>query len=163
MPRLQGCEEAGGVLCYNSQMMNKEERHVMWERRQAELWDRIFQVTQDVVVLSETLSSGAGLKKVRDKLLDSALAVGEELVHANAADTSGGFEKYLDKAKIRSIETDYWLRLIYVIEQASDVQRDLSSIISQYSAIIMLLQKFIKHAHDKESVVNKHAKGPWVS
>ncbi len=27
----------------------------MWERRQAELWDRIFQVTQDVVTLAETL------------------------------------------------------------------------------------------------------------
>jgi len=143
--------------------MSKEEHYVMWERRQAELWDRIFQVTQDVVVLSETLSEGVGLMRVRDNLLDSALAVGAELVYANSSDEADDFKEHIVKARKKAIETDYWLRLIYVLQQAGDVQRDLSSVITQYSAIIMLLQKFIKHAHDEKSVVNRHAKGLWVS
>jgi hypothetical protein len=40
--------------------MDPSDQHISWEHRQAELWDRIFQVTQDVVTLADSMSDDAG-------------------------------------------------------------------------------------------------------
>ncbi len=144
-------------------MKSNSERHVIWERRQTELWDRVFQVTQDVVTLVETIEGSAGISAVRDELVKAAMAVGAELVRANASDSAGSFEGHVKKARLRAVEADYWLRLIYVLRQEEDVQRDLSGVISQYSAIVTLLQKFVSHVELEPSVVGRHAKGPLVN
>lgn len=135
----------------------------MWERRQAELWDRIFQVTQDVVTLAESLRGSPGMRELRGALLKCAMVVGAELVRANAADTPIDFERCVREARLKAIEADYWLRLVYVIERKEAVQRDLSSIIAQYAAIIGLLQRFIRHTHGEVNVLRRHGKGPLVS
>jgi len=137
--------------------VNSAERNqqVMWERRQAEIWDRIFQVTQDVVTLAESLDDSVGQNVVRQELIKSAMAVGAQLVRANAATESSIFQRYVKEARMKAIEADYWLRLIYVLQQREEVQQDLSSVISQYASIITMLQKFMRQPH----VV----KGPRVS
>ncbi|MFH1354115.1 MAG: four helix bundle protein [bacterium] len=140
-----------------------EETHVVWERRQAELWDRIFQVTQDVITVAETLSDTVGYAVVRQELVRAATAVGVELVRANAADSAGEFERHVKEARIRAIESDYWLRLVYVLQQQEDVQRDLSSVISQYTAIITLLQRFLTHTQGEPDVLFRHTKGPRIN
>lgn len=139
------------------------ERHVIWERRQTELWDRVFQVTQDVVTLAETVEGSAGISVVRDELVRAAMAVGAELVRANASDSAGDFEEHVKGARLKAVEADYWLRLIYVLQQEEEIQRDLSGVISQYSAIVTLLQKFVRHTQNEPSVVKRHAKGPRVN
>ena len=143
--------------------MNGEEQHVVWERRQAEIWDRIFQATSDVVVVADTLDGSVGQKQLREQLVKVAMGVGAELVRANASNSAGEFERYVDEARMKAIETDYWLRLMYVLQQKDDVQRDLSSVITQYAAIINLLNKFMKHARGEPDVVAKHTKGPKVN
>lgn len=144
-------------------MVDKEEAHVVWERRQVELWDRVFQVTQDVVTLVETLDDSVGYKVVRQELVRSATAVGAQLVRANASDSAGEFEHHVKEARLMAIETDYWLRLVYVLQRQEDVQRDLSSVISQYSAIITLLQRFLTHTQGEPDVISRHTKGPRIS
>jgi four helix bundle protein len=144
-------------------METNSERHAIWERRQTELWDRVFQVTQDVVTLVETIEGSAGISAVRDELVRASMAVGAELVRANASDSAGTFEKHVKGARLKAVEADYWLRLIYVLQQEENVQRDLSGVISQYSAIVTLLQKFIRHTQTEPSVVKRHTKGPWVN
>ena len=140
-----------------------EETHVAWERRQAELWDRVFQVTQDVVAVADTLSETVGYVVVRQELVRAATAVGVELVRANAADSAGEFGRHIKEARIRAVESDYWLRLVYVLQQQEDVQRDLSSVISQYTSIISLLQRFLTHTQGEADVLSRHTKGPRVS
>lgn len=137
--------------------------HVVWERRQAELWDRIFQVTQDVVTLAESLNGSPGLRELREELLRCAMAVGAELVRANAADSPMEFERCVREARLKAIEADYWLRLVYVLQRKDAVQRDLSSIIAQYAAIIGLLQRFVQHTHGEVNVLRRHGKGPLIS
>ena len=144
-------------------MPHQEDRHVVWERRQTELWDRIFQVTQDVVTLAKSLDDSLGEKIVQEQLVTSAMRVGADLVRANAADVAVEFEKYVKEARMQAIETDYWLRLIFVLQQRDDVQRDLSSVISQYATIITMLQKFLRHAHGEANVLAKHARRGKVS
>ena len=135
----------------------------MWERRQAELWDRIFQVTQDVVTLAETLPGSPGQRQLRAALLKCAMAVGAELVRANAADEPGEFERCVREARLKAIEADYWLRLVYVLQRKDAVQRDLSSIIAQYASIIALLQRFLRHTHGEAQVLRRHGKGPLIT
>lgn len=135
----------------------------MWERRQAELWERIFQVTQDVVTLVEALDDSVGYAVVRQELVRSATGVGAELVRANAADSAGDFERHVKEARMKAIESDYWLRLVYALQQQENVQQDLSSVISQYSAIITLLQRFLSHTQGESDVISRHTKGPKVS
>lgn len=134
----------------------------MWEHRQAELWDRIFQVTQDVVVLAESIEDSAGGGIMRDEMIKSAMGVGRYLVRANAAESSGDFKRSVEEARLAAIETDYWLRLAYLLQQREDVQQDLSSIINQYSAIIDLLYKFARHASGEKQFSSRHLKGPRV-
>lgn len=136
---------------------------MVWERRQAELWERIFQVTQDVVTLVEALDDSVGYAVVRQELVRSATGVGAELVRANAADSAGDFERHVKEARMKAIESDYWLRLVYALQQQENVQQDLSSVISQYSAIITLLQRFLSHTQGESDVISRHTKGPKVS
>ena len=143
--------------------MKAEEQHIVWERRQTEIWDRIFQVMSDVVAVAETLNNSVGQRQLQEQLMKSAMGVGVKLVRANAANRADQFERYLEEARMKAIETDYWLRLIYVLQQREEVQRDLSSVISQYAAIINMLNKFIKHTHDEPDVISRHARGPKVS
>jgi len=144
-------------------MFDRQEAHVVWERRQAELWERIFQVTQDVVTLVEALDDSVGYAVVRQELVRSATGVGAELVRANAADSAGDFERHVKEARMKAIESDYWLRLVYALQQQENVQQDLSSVISQYSAIITLLQRFLSHTQGESDVISRHTKGPKVS
>jgi len=55
-----------------------QKQHVVWERQQPELWDRIFQVTQDVVTLAESLEDSIGQNVVRTELVKSAMGVGAQ-------------------------------------------------------------------------------------
>jgi four helix bundle protein len=148
-------------------MPGYDRRHAVWERRQTELWDRIFHVTQNVVTLAQSWhdphTSGGGPHVLRDELLKSAMAVGVHLVRANAADSAERFEHHVREARLQAIETDYWLRLSYVLQQHDDVQRELSTIIAQYASIIALLQQFLRHTKTEPHVLRHHAKGPLVS
>jgi len=142
--------------------MNNNQHNVVWEHRQAELWDRIFQVTQDVVSLAETLESNAGGSVLKEQMLKSAMAVGKYLVRATASNSSEDFQRYVEQSRLKAVETDYWLRMAYIIQQREDIQRDLSSIITQYSGIVDLLQKMIRHVHDKHDA-NQHRQMPKVN
>lgn len=143
--------------------MRAEEQHITWEHRQAEVWDRIFQVTQDVVTLADSMGEEVGVSVVKQEMVKSAMAVGSQLVRANAAENPSEFDSYLREARFRAIETDYWLRMAYVLQQHEDVQRDLSSIITQYASIIDLLQKFLRHTRTESNVIAKHTRGPRVN
>jgi four helix bundle protein len=134
-----------------------------WEHHQAELWDRLFQVTQDVVALVEALGGTVASTVLKEKLAATAMDVGTELVRANAAEDAADFDRHLVKARLRAIETDYWLRLAYVLQQRDDIQRDLSGIITQYAAIVDLLHKFIRHTRSEKNAVARHTRGPRIS
>lgn len=129
--------------------MDGNQHNVVWEHRQAELWDRIFQVTQDVVTLADAMESTSGGAIMRDEMVKSAMAVGKYLVRATAADNNQHFQQFAGEARMKAIETDYWLRLAYIIQQREDVQRDVSSVITQYSSIIDLLHKMIRHVQER--------------
>lgn len=144
--------------------MNMDSQHdITWERRQAELWDRIFQVTQDVVALADSMDDSTGGKVVKNEMVKAAMAIGTQLVRANAADDPPEFHRCVHEARLKAIETDYWLRLAYILQQRDDVQRDLSSIITQYSAIVDLLQKFVRHTGTEKNVIARHTRGPRVN
>lgn len=143
--------------------MQEGDKHIVWERRQTELWDRIFQVTQDVVVLADSFDNGTGGAILKEEMVRSAMQVGSNLVRATASDEGQTFYGHLLEAKMRAVETDYWLRLAYVLQQREDVQKDLSSVITQYSAVIDLLQKMMRHVHDEKGAVIRHHRGPKVS
>jgi four helix bundle protein len=142
--------------------MDTNQHNVVWEHRQAELWDRIFQVTQDVVVLADSMDSDAGGSVIKDQMVKSAMDVGKYLVRATAAEVAKDFEKNIAESRMKAIETDYWLRLAYIIQQREDVQRDLSSIINQYSGIIDLLHKMMRHVHEKQDF-SRHSRGPKIN
>lgn len=139
------------------------EEHLSWEHKQAELWDRVFQVTQDVAALADSLEDDAGGNVVREEMVRSAMAVGVELVRVNAAETRDEFEQHLTEARMKAVETDYWLRMAYVLQQREDVQRDLSGIITQYASIVDMLQKFSRHTRNEKDVLARHARGPRVT
>lgn len=140
-----------------------KENQALWERRQAELWDRVFQVTQDVMSLVDALDDTKGYRVVGDELARSAGQVGAELVRANASDNARQFEEHIKEARWKAIEADYWLRLVHVLQQSDRVRRDLSSLITQYAAVINLLQQFRAHATTDRELIARHAKGPRVS
>lgn len=143
--------------------METDPRHLAWERQQAEVWDRIFQVTQDVVMLADSMEGGTGSTVVKEALVKGALKVGSQLVRANASDDRREFLTHLHEARMMAIETDYWLRMAYLLQQREELQRDLSTIITQYSAIIDLLLKFTRHAQAEPQVVARHGRGPRVN
>lgn len=143
--------------------MPADDQHaILWERRQAELWERLFQVTQDVIALAETLEDGAGTTIIKQEMVRTAVGIGRELVRATAADARADFAHAIGEARLKAIETDYWLRLIYMLQQREQVQHDLSSIITQYTAIVDLLQKMVRHAKEEKDIISRHAKGPKV-
>lgn len=144
-------------------MKSDDQHSITWEHRQAELWDRLFQVTSDVVTLADSFGDDVGGRIVKESLVKSAMGVGAELVRANAADQSEEFRSSIREARYRAIETDYWLRMAYVLQQREDVQRDLSSIITQYSGIVELLDRFIRHTKTEKDVLARHTRGPRVS
>ncbi len=143
--------------------MQEGDKHIIWERRQTELWDRIFQVTQDVVTLADSFDNTAGATVLKEEMVKSAMAVGSNLVRATASEEGNNFYSHLGEAKMKAVETDYWLRLAYVLQQREEVQKDLSSVISQYSAVIDLLAKMMRHVHDEKGAVMRHHRGPKVS
>jgi len=144
--------------------MPADDQHtVTWEHRQAELWDRLFQVTSDVVALADSLGDDAGASIVKESMVRSAMGVGAQLVRANAADEAADFRASIKEARLRAVETDYWLRMAYVLQQREDVQRDLSGIISQYAGIVDLLDRFIRHTKTERDVLLRHTRGPRVS
>lgn len=121
-----------------------DDSRATWERRHGELWDRIFQVTQDVAALTDTMGDTTGGFVVRPELMKTAVAVGAELVRAGAAEDEAVFLQHVREARLKAIEADYWLRLAYILQQRDEVQRDLSSIITQYGAVIDLLDKMAR-------------------
>ena len=128
-----------------------------WEQKQAELWDRVFQATQDVVVLADTIEDSAGGIILRSEMLKSAMNIGRLLVRANAASDKNQFYHYVEESRLATIETDYWLRLAYLLQQREEVQQDLSSIINQYSTIVDLLQKLVRQV-PAPTKVRSHSK-----
>lgn len=142
---------------------SSDQHAIVWERRQAELWERLFQVTQDVVSLAEGLAAGSGGEVLKTEMIRSAFSVGVEVVRATAADERHALHQHLGEARLRAIETDYWLRLAYTIQQREDVQHDLSSIITQYAAIVEMLQRLMKHIQEEKDAVSRHSRGPKVS
>ncbi len=144
-------------------MPSDDQHTVTWEHRQAELWDRLFQVTSDVVALADSLSDDTGGSIVKESVVRTAMGVGAQLVRANAADEAGEFRASVKEARLKAVETDYWLRMAYVLQQREDVQRDLSGIISQYAGIVDLLDKFIRHTKSERDVLLRHTRGPRVS
>ncbi len=143
--------------------MPDELQHATWERRQAELWDRIFQVTQDVVTLADSMDNSVSYGVVKAEMIKSAMGVGAELVRANAAEEANVFQAHLQESRMKAVETDYWLRMAYVLQQREDIQRDLSGVITQYAAIVDLLQKLARHTRAEKNVIARHTRGPLVS
>lgn len=116
-----------------------------WEQRQAELWERVFQVTQDVVALADSAGDGVGVQVCKNEMVRAAMNVGRQLVRASASASAPKFESGLEEARLCAVEADYWLRLLYLLQQEEDVQRDLSSVINQYSSIVELLARLSHH------------------
>lgn len=137
--------------------------HVVWEHRQAELWNRIFQATQDIVAFAEILPENAGTRLVQEELIRSAMSIGSQLVRANAADDRPSFVQAVNEARLKAIETDYWLRMAYTIQKREELQRDISGLLGQYAAIIDLLQTFTHHVEREPDAVSRHTKGPRVT
>lgn len=137
--------------------MNSDQHNVVWEHRQQELWDRIFQVTEDVVLLADDLEDSAGADVIRSEMIKSAMSVGKFLVRATAAEARSDFEQFVIESKMQAIETDYWLRLAYIVQQNEAVQRDLSSVITQYSTIVDLLDRMLRHVEEAHDV-KRHTK-----
>lgn len=134
--------------------MDPSEHRALWERRQVELWERIFQVTQDVVHLSDTIEETSGGSVLKQSLVVAAMNVGKFLVRATATEQEAEFRKNVEEARMQAIESDYWLRLAYIVQQHEGVQRDVSNIITQYASIIDLLKKMethVDHAHDADA------------
>lgn len=119
--------------------------NVSWEQKQAELWERIFQATQDVVMLADVAGDASGVGICKTEMVKSAMSVGRHLVRGSASSSTSAFEKSLEEARLSAVETDYWLRLLYLLQQEEEVQRDLSSVINQYSAIVELLSRLSRH------------------
>lgn len=134
--------------------MDASAHRALWERRQAELWDRIFQVTQDVVHLADLLEETSGGIVLKQGLVNAAMNVGKFLVRATAFDSEIEFRKNVEESRMQAIEADYWLRLAYIVQEHEGVQRDVSNIITQYASIIDLLKKIethVDHNHDADA------------
>lgn len=132
--------------------MDPSEHRAIWERRQAELWDRIFQVTQDVVHLADTIDESSGGFVLKQGLVGAAMNVGKFLVRATASDSEIHFRTNVEESRMQAIEADYWLRLAYIVQEHEGVQRDVSNIITQYSSIIDVLKKMEIHVDRTHNV-----------
>lgn len=134
--------------------MDASAHRALWERRQAELWDRIFQVTQDVVHVADSLEETSGGVVLKQGLVSAAMNVGKFLVRATASEIESDFRKNVAESRMQAIEADYWLRLAYIVQEHGGVQRDVSNIITQYASVIDLLKKMethVDHTHDVDA------------
>jgi hypothetical protein len=50
-----------------------------------------------------------------------------------------------------------------MLQQQEDVQHDLSSIITQYAAVVDLLEKMMRHIREERGAVARHGRGPRIS
>jgi four helix bundle protein len=139
-------------------MRSDDHHRAVWEQKQAELWDRIFQVSSEVVDLTRNMEDDEGGEVVSSELVKSAMRIGAFLVRANAAEKQLTFTELVVEARMQAIETDYWLRMLYVLQQKADVQRDLSSVITQYASIIDMLDRLVAHVKGEPSAVKKHTR-----
>lgn len=117
-----------------------------------ELWDRLWQVTSDVVAFADELPETDSSKILREQLVRSAMRVGAEVVRAQAADDPVEYQQGIVEARLKAIETDYWLRLAYTLQQESGVQQDLSTILSQYQSIVDHLISLGKHVGQEQGL-----------
>lgn len=142
--------------------MDSADHRALWERRQAELWERIYQLAQDVAHVSEVLHETTGGLVIKQELVRSTMNIGKYLVRATASDSEKEFTKDIEEARMQAIEADYWLRLAYIVGQQEEVQRDVSNIIAQLSAIIEMLKKMTSHLV-REHDASAHMRGPKVA
>ena len=144
-------------MAYTVSMPSSEEKTAIgWEQKQAELWDRVFQATSDAAALAASLEDDAGGSVIKQELVRTAMKVGLELVRANSAESASDFQGSVLEAKQAAVEVDYWLRLSYVLQQRDDIQRDLSSLITQYASIIELLERTVKNAKKERGIAPAH-------
>ncbi len=142
--------------------MDSSEHRALWERRQAELWERIYQLAQDVAQVSDALHDTTGGSVIKQELVRSTMNIGKYLVRATASDSQQEFTRDVEEARMQAIEADYWLRIAYIVGQQEEVQRDVSNIIAQLSSVIELLKTMTSHVarqHDAKA----HMKGPRVA
>ena len=142
--------------------MDTSEHRALWERRQAELWERIFQLAQDVVQVADSFHEESGGAVIKKELVISSMNIGKYLVRATASDSEKEFMYNVEEARMQAIEADYWLRLAYIIGQKEEVQRDVSNIIAQLAAVIEMLQKMTHHLESKHDATS-HMRGPKVA
>lgn len=142
--------------------MDAEGHRALWERRQAELWERIFQLAQDVASLADRFQESAGGAVMKEELLKSAMNIGKYLVRATAADSERHFIKHIGEAKMQAIEADYWLRIMYVVQPHEEVQRDISNVITQIASIVELLAKLVGHLETQHDA-SEHMAGPKIT
>jgi len=124
----------------------------IWDKQQAELWDRIFQITQDVADLAGTVADERGGSVVRDQMVAAAMGVGLAVVRANASARRTEFAKYVTEARMSAIEADYWIRMVYMLQQQDNSQQEISSLITQYAALIDMLQRLSREIPNQPAV-----------
>ncbi len=142
--------------------MDAEGHRALWERRQAELWERIFQLVQDVAVLIDSFADRSGGSVMKEALMRSSMSIGKHLVRATAADHEKDFVMHIEEAKMQAVEADYWLRIMYVVQPHEESQRDISNVIAQIASIVDLLTKMSGHL-EKQHDASEHMAGPKVS
>ncbi len=138
--------------------MDSSAHRALWERRQAELWERIFQLAQDVTPLADSFEDTAGARVIKEELIKSSMNIGKYLVRATSANAERDFLHNIEESRMQAIEADYWLRLVYVVEQRDAVQQGVSTIIAQLAGIIDLLKKMtehLEHWHDAKQHVER--------
>lgn len=138
--------------------MDSAAHRALWERRQAELWERIFQLAQDIAVLADSFEETAGGRVMKEELIKSSMNIGKFLVRATSANAEQTFIENIEESRMQAIEADYWLRLIYVVDQRSSVQQSVTNVITQLAGIIDLLKKMedhVEHWHDSPQHVQR--------
>lgn len=138
--------------------MDSSAHRQLWERRQAELWERIFQMAQDVTSLVGSFDDTPGVVVMKQELLKSSMNIGKYLVRGTAAVSERAFVQNIEESRMQAIEADYWLRLAYVVQQQESLQRDISNAITQIATIIELLKKMahhLEHQHDAKEHVSR--------
>lgn len=134
--------------------MDSAAHRALWERRQAELWERIFQLAQDIAVLADSFEESAGGRVMKEELIKSSMNIGKFLVRATSANAEHTFIENIEESRMQAIEADYWLRLIYVVDQRSSMQQGVTNVITQLAGIIDLLKKMedhVEHWHDTKT------------
>lgn len=140
------------------------EHAIFWERHRTELWDRVFQASGEIALLADSLEGGPpSMVTARDSLLKAAWGVGVALVLANAADERASYTAALRQAVASAITTDYWLRLLVVLDRRGDRPVEVVGLLAHYGAVVTLLRKLEQHVAGEPDAVARHTKkGPQV-